>query len=100
MKLSLIVLSILLFTACKNQNSKSEKSSSDDQYQDLSAVQIEKARSLMENKCYLCHNPESSMDARVGPPMIAIKKHYSKDAEDRSEFIKSMWEFVEKPDEI
>lgn len=32
--------------------------------------------SLLEKKCYSCHNPTSPEHARLAPPMIAVKKHY------------------------
>jgi cytochrome c2 len=56
-----------------------------------------KGKKLMENKCYLCHSPDASEESRVGPPMIAVKKRYLKDSETKEDFIKAMWNFVEKP---
>jgi len=97
MKFFYIPVFLLLIVSCQPSTKENDDGlKSIDKSQTLSSAEVKKARSLMKNKCYLCHNPESSMNERVGPPMIAIKKHYSKGAKDRSAFINSMWEFVRK----
>lgn len=98
MKLYFVLVPLLLISSCQpSKKEKDEDLKSIDKSQTLSSAEVKQARSLMENKCYLCHDPESSMDARVGPPMIAIKKHYARDAQNRNEFIESMWAFVQQP---
>lgn len=43
-------------------------------------------KKLMENKCYVCHNPSTGHDGRIAPPMMAIKSHYLDDETTKEEF--------------
>jgi cytochrome c553 len=54
-------------------------------------------KKLMENKCYVCHNPSTGHDGRIAPPMVAIKSHYLDDETTKEEFKTAIWNFVEKP---
>lgn len=54
-------------------------------------------KKLMENKCYVCHNPSTGHDGRIAPPMVAIKSHYLDDETTKKEFKTAIWNFVEKP---
>ena len=54
-------------------------------------------KKLMENKCYVCHNPSTNHDSRIAPPMVAIKSHYLNDETTKQEFINSVWNFVKQP---
>lgn len=56
-------------------------------------------KKLMESYCYACHNPTSDHDNRLGPPMIAIKKHYITSNTSKNEFIKDIQEWVKNPSE-
>lgn len=56
-------------------------------------------KKLMEMKCYACHNPTSPEDQRIGPPMIAIKKHYINEKTSKEEFTKEFVAFVQNPSE-
>jgi len=56
-----------------------------------------RGRTLMENKCYLCHSPKAAEASMIAPPMVAIKARYSKEAKTKKEFIADLWNFVEKP---
>ena len=68
--LSLLVISLLLLTSC-NQKQKQG-------YQTPTAVEStsnkqHSSKRLMEQQCYLCHNPKTNQGARIAPPMVAIK---------------------------
>ncbi|MEO9570505.1 MAG: DUF3365 domain-containing protein [Polaribacter sp.] len=52
---------------------------------------------LMETNCYICHNPTATEDNRIGPPMIAIKRHYKKDNTTKEEFINAMQTWIKNP---
>ena len=56
-------------------------------------------KKIMENKCYVCHNPSTSHDSRIAPPLVAIKSHYLNDKTSKEEFKAAIWNFVEKPSE-
>lgn len=56
-----------------------------------------KGKELMEAKCYTCHGPDANEDARIAPPMAAIKARYMMRNPSKEEFGKAIWTFVEKP---
>ena len=57
-------------------------------------------KKLMETNCYVCHSPTASHDDRIGPPMIAIKKHYIDSNTTKEEFIASMQAWIKNPNEV
>lgn len=60
----------------------------------------ERAKSLMEKQCYLCHGPNASAnEGRIAPPMIAVKSRYLMDYKNREDFVKAIATFVENPSE-
>jgi len=44
-------------------------------------------KKLMEINCYACHNPTTSHEDRIAPPMIAVKKHYISSNTTKEQFI-------------
>lgn len=56
-------------------------------------------KKLMETNCYVCHSPTASHDDRIGPPMIAIKKHYIDDETTKEQFIADMKAWIKNPNE-
>lgn len=90
MKYFILLLSLLVFYNCKKDDRPS--------YGKKKVVlQNHEGKKLMENKCYVCHNPTSSHDQRIGPPMIAIKKHYINKNTTKEEFIRAMQNWIKNP---
>ena len=90
----------LLFLSC-NQEKKQN-------YSDVTKIatqapttndSIHPGKKLLETKCYVCHNPSGSHDARIAPPMVAVKSHYLDDDTTKEEFADALWNFVKKPSE-
>lgn len=63
------------------------------------ATQEHPGKKLMETNCYVCHSPSASHDERLGPPMIAIKKHYLNDGTTKQQFIDALQEWIKNPNE-
>ncbi|RSK40366.1 c-type heme family protein [Mangrovimonas spongiae] len=89
----LAFLSMVIFS-CKN-DTKTQVSALDKQLQ----AQSHPGKKLMETNCYTCHSPSASHEDRIGPPMIAIKKHYIDSNTSKEAFIKSMQEWIKNPTE-
>jgi mono/diheme cytochrome c family protein len=66
----------------------------------LSDAETTKAYELMSTKCFACHGPDAALDNRMGPPMIAIKKHYISNETTLEDFKNAMLAFVDSPSEI
>ena len=54
-------------------------------------------KKLMETNCYTCHSPTASQEDRIGPPMIAIKKHYINKGTTKQQFIADMQAWIKNP---
>lgn len=56
-------------------------------------------KKLMENNCYVCHNPKNSEEAMVAPPMIAVKMHYLTEDISKEAFVEGFVDFLKEPSE-
>lgn len=87
----LIALSLLILS-CNNNNNKK-----------LSAFDLQMeankhpGKKLMEINCYTCHSPSASQSDRIGPPMIAIKKHYINENTTKAQFVENMQSWIKNP---
>ncbi|QXP59262.1 DUF3365 domain-containing protein [Olleya sp. HaHaR_3_96] len=87
----IMVLSVFMMS-CNNAQKK-----------DFSVLNTQKeanthpGKKLMEINCYTCHSPSASQEDRIGPPMIAIKKHYIDANTTKEEFIAAMQFWIKKP---
>ena len=60
----------------------------------------EEGKKLMETKCYACHNPKTaSHDDILAPPLVAVKRRYSKAYDNRADFIDGMVNWTTNPNE-
>lgn len=87
----LIVLSLVLVSC---NNSKNKKLSAFDTQMEANK---HPGKKLMETNCYTCHSPSASQADRIGPPMIAIKKHYIDDNTTKEEFIADIQSWIKNP---
>ena len=72
--LLILILSIFLIVSC-NQTKKGDYAEFEKTSNEINN-QEHPGKKLMETNCYVCHSPTASMEDRIGPPMIAVKKHY------------------------
>jgi len=95
MKFVYVVLILLLTFAssCKNSNGKEYSIATPND----NTQQPPQGKKLMEQYCYLCHNPKTDHDSRIAPPMVAIKSHYLEDDMSKEAFGDAIWDFVQKP---
>ena len=93
---TLLILPIMLMACGETQEEVKETpkviNNEVSDYKDYAA-----GKSLMENKCYVCHNPKVKEEHLIAPPMIAVKEAY--DFETESEFVEAIKAFVARPSE-
>lgn len=94
--LAIAFTSLLLLASCNQKPKKIYESVASFE---SSTHQISNGKQLLENKCYVCHNPSSDHDARIAPPMVAIKSYYLDDNTTKGQFANAIWNFVKKPSE-
>ena len=92
--IGLLVLFAVLTISCNNSKNK-EYSALEKQMETINHP----GKKLMETNCYTCHSPTETHDDRIGPPMIAIKKHYISDETTKEEFIASIQAWIKNPNE-
>ncbi|MCB0456733.1 MAG: DUF3365 domain-containing protein [Flavobacteriaceae bacterium] len=56
-------------------------------------------KKLMETYCYVCHSPTATMESRVAPPMIAVKKHYISENTTKEMFLTAFKAWMKEPSE-
>lgn len=55
---------------------------------------------LMKNYCYACHNPNTaSHDDILAPPFKGVKMHYTRQYDNKKDFVDAMVNWVQNPDE-
>lgn len=91
-KVYLLTILSLFLVSCNN--SKNKKLSAFDTQMEANK---HPGKKLMETNCYTCHSPTASQSDRIGPPMIAIKKHYIDDNTTKEEFIADIQSWIKNP---
>lgn len=100
MKLFAIAVLVSILFGCNTQDKKSYtdiQNVSDDLA--MAKAQEHPGKKLMENNCYVCHNPKTPEENMIAPPMVAVKMHYIFEDTSKEEFIKAMVEWSKNPSE-
>ncbi|TYB80371.1 DUF3365 domain-containing protein [Bizionia gelidisalsuginis] len=93
-KYIIITAFIALFLGCKD--SKKEELTV---FEKQMEAENHPGKKLMETNCYVCHSPSASQKDRVGPPMIAIKRHYLSPETTKEDFTKALQAWIKNPNE-
>lgn len=92
----LSILSLVFVFSCKNTKEVHYVSYNQSKHNDTIT---HPGKQLLETNCYICHSPTASHDDRIGPPMIAVKKHYLKAGMTKEEFIGDLQNWIKNPTE-
>ncbi|MFD1615490.1 c-type heme family protein [Gelatiniphilus marinus] len=92
--IKIFALVIISFTVFNCNNSKKTNYVS---VEKTEKEQTHPGKKLMEINCYVCHSSTASHENRIGPPMIAIKKHYINATTTKEEFIEAMQAWIKNP---
>lgn len=94
-KLIKLVVLLVLFSSCNKQ-----KSSEDFGINTSAKSESENAEalSLFKQKCYACHSViTKSHDEIIAPPMIAVKKRYSMQFDNKEDFVNAVVAYASDP---
>jgi len=91
-----LLILLMVATSCNSGNKNKDSYSSIDK---SAKAKKHPGKALMETNCYICHSPTANHDDRIGPPMIAIKKHYINKNTSKEEFVESMQAWIKNPNE-
>lgn len=90
-----LVIVLLLFSSCNKQ-----KSSEDFGMETSTKSESENAEALalFKQKCYACHSVTTkSHDEIIAPPMIAVKKRYSMQYDNKEDFVNAVVAYAADP---
>ena len=98
MKLLSIFFLVFLLISCNTNNQNEYLAMADTTgFSEMDFIQEHPGRKLMENNCYACHNPKSSEENMVAPPMIAVKIHYISEDTSKEDFVNNLVEWSKNP---
>ena len=55
-------------------------------------------KQILEQECYICHNPKASMSNRIAPPMESIKRNYIGPNTTKEQFTEALVRWVNDPE--
>ena len=90
-----LVALLMIFTSCNKQ-----KSSDDFNKNIASTIESNDAEALklFQQKCYACHSVATkSHDEIIAPPMIAVKKRYSMQYDNKEDFVNAVVAYASDP---
>ncbi|MDD5152115.1 MAG: c-type cytochrome [Flavobacterium sp.] len=96
MKTNVLIVAILLvlFTSCKNQKSSEDFGIS----ATTSSTENSEALALFQQKCYACHSVITKSHSEIiAPPMIAVKKRYSMQYDNKEDFVNAVVAYASDP---
>ncbi|WP_152572226.1 hypothetical protein [Jejuia pallidilutea] len=96
MKLTTLCLCVLLFVSC-NTNKKQKNETVARPIPTKTTAHP--GKKLMKVYCYQCHDATTPEKNRLGPPMIAIKRHYITTKTTKAQFIADMQNWIKNPTE-
>lgn len=96
-KIIFLCLALCAFLSC-DQLSKNQEG--DDQKKIANtpnSADLASGFKLLEQNCFSCHSPNTSLNNRVAPPMEAIKRHYIKSSTTEEDFTSDLIAFINDP---
>ena len=98
--INILIASIFIFlTSCNNTKTEKEDTVAT-QVEGENTVQKNEGLKLMEQNCYACHNPKAeSHDNIIAPPFKAVKMHYTREYDNKKDFVNAVVKWVQNPSE-
>lgn len=87
-----VALASMLLQSCNSGNSTENQS----KYSETEQT-YQKGFEIVTQNCVSCHSPNANAEARLAPPLFAVKKHYSENHETEKAFVDAMSTFLTKP---
>jgi mono/diheme cytochrome c family protein len=88
-----ILFGSLVFTSCSQPAEKETT----EPVEEVKAELPHLGEAAFKSNCYACHNDFAKGDARLAPPMMAVKTHYESEYPEKEDFIQAISSFVTHP---
>jgi cytochrome c551/c552 len=90
-----IIALVALLSSCNKQKSSEDFSTNTSA---KSETENAEALALFQQKCYACHSVTTkSHDEIIAPPMIAVKKRYSMQFDNKEDFVNAVLAYASDP---
>lgn len=90
-----LVVFLMIFSSCNKQKSSEDFSVNTSA---KSETENAEALALFQQKCYACHSVSTkSHDEIIAPPMIAVKKRYSMQFDNKEDFVNAVVAYASDP---
>lgn len=97
-KIAVALILLVAFSSCENSVTKMYTNLESTSGNMVFVVpQEHPGKQLMENNCYLCHNPKTSEENSVAPPLKLVKQAYMTDFIGKEEFIGNLVLWIKNP---
>jgi nitrate reductase cytochrome c-type subunit len=96
---TIYIFIIIAVTTYNCSNTNSSEKVSEIETEKPSQEELNEGLKLAENNCFSCHSPNASMENRLAPPMIAVKKHYIDENISFEDFKTEFMSFLDSPSE-
>ncbi len=94
-----LVFSILLLNCKEGETDKTKYVKNPSVINNEEVAKQHPGKRIMEQECYLCHNPEASQESMIAPPMIAIKNYYIGDNTTKEQFTEDLIQWIIDPEQ-
>ncbi|NNE78543.1 MAG: DUF3365 domain-containing protein [Pricia sp.] len=99
MKYSIFLMLVFVLASCKDaEKAKMEPLDENTVTERVQSEQQHPGKRSIEQECYICHDPNTSMANRIAPPMEAIKRHYIDSNTTKEEFTEALIRWVNDPE--
>lgn len=88
---AILLVAIIIINGCQGTEAENNSTATDD-------AKLALGFQLLETNCFSCHSPDASMDNRIAPPMVAVKRHYIDGSVSEATFTAELTEWVINPD--
>lgn len=97
MKVFILLITVSILISCQKSKKEVYTAKSTMEQESPLVSNEHPGKKLMEQNCYICHNPITNEEDRIAPPMIAIKKHYISNSTTKKEFKKDLIKWIKNP---
>jgi len=96
-KIFYLILTTMLFVSCKDEK-KELSPIAENRFATVADIQESEAYMLLKNQCYACHSINTtSHDEIIAPPMVAIKRRYSRMYDNKQDFVEAVTAWALNP---
>lgn len=94
-----LAFGLLLLNCKENKKDRTEYVKNPLIIENEEVVKQHPGKRIMEQECYICHNPEASQESMIAPPMIVIKDYYIGENTTKKQFTDDLIQWIIDPEQ-